>query len=401
MVSHSLRKCLSRATRKLSLERVKDATAERTTTSSDGLGELGAEIKHRLPPLKALTSLRFFAAMHVVIYHLSADHKYSQVPLMGRFVGSGYTGVSLFFILSGFILAYNYREGLDKREFWISRFARVYPVYLIALLLGVAYAFAPASPHMAHPWLALGLCLTLLHTWYPPLADAFNGPGWTLSVEAFFYALFPYLLGWLKRVGDSTLVIFCALYVAALSVPIWMHLASTVPGAGSITAYFLTWGTVPPVHLPMFLIGVYLGIKYLKPVARRSLWPLFLGSAGSLLMLCAGPSPLDAPLRKGLLVVTYAALIYGLAPVKRGWLTNRWMVLGGEISYSMYILQMPVIRSVLGVTRRLGLGFYPSSVVVVVVLTGVSFLAYRFIELPARVAIRSRLTHRPVPLVKI
>ena len=362
---------------------------------------LGAEIKHRLPSLKALTSLRFFAAIHVVVFHLSADHTYTSSPLLGRFVMSGYTGVSLFFVLSGFILAYNYREGLNKREFWISRFARVYPVYLVALLLGVAYAFAPSSPPLTHLWVRLGLCVTLLHTWYPPFADSFNGPGWTLSVEAFFYALFPFALVWLRRVGDGVLVAFCALYVAALTVPVWMHLASPAPGAGLATAYYLTSGTLPPVHLPMFLIGVYLGIRYLKPAERRSPWPLLLGGAGSMVLLCAGPNPLYAPFRKGLLVIAYAALIYGLASVKRGWLTNRWMVLGGEISYSIYILQMPVIRTVLGVTRRLGMSFYPSTAVVLVVLVGLSFLAYRFIELPARVAIRSRLTHRPVPLVKI
>ena len=364
-------------------------------------GELGAEIKHRLPALKALTSLRFFAAMHVVIYHLSADHIYTTVPLLGRFVMSGYTGVSLFFVLSGFILAYNYREVRDRREFWISRFARIYPVYVIALLLGVAYVFAPASPNADHIPMRLAACLTMLQTWYPPFADSFNGPGWTLSVEAFFYALFPFLVVWLKRVGDVSLVVFCTLYVAAQGIPLVMH------GSASATAYYLTWGTLPPLHLPMFMIGVYLGIKYLKPVAnleptvRRSLWPLVLGVVGSLLLLCGGPTELYAPLRKGLLVMSYAALIYGLASVRSGWLTNRWMVLAGEISFSIYILQMPVIRTVLGVTRRLGWGFYPSSGIVVVVLITLSWLAYRFVELPARVAIRSRLTHKPVLLEKI
>jgi peptidoglycan/LPS O-acetylase OafA/YrhL len=363
-------------------------------------GELGAEIRHRLPALRALTSLRFFAAMHVVLYHLSTEHTYKAVPLLGRFLMSGYTGVSLFFVLSGFILAYNYREVKDRRDFWISRFARVYPVYWIALMLGVAYSFAPAS-HMVHFWVPLGLCLTLLHTWYPPFADSFNGPGWTLSVEAFFYALFPFLVVWLRRFGDRAMLAFWAVYVAALSAPVGMHLFAPESGSAGATAYYLTWATLPPVHLPMFVIGVYLGIRYLKSGDRRSSWPLWLGAAGSLVLLCAAPAELYAPLRKGLLVMTYAALIYGLASVRRGWLTNRWMVLGGEISFSIYILQMPVIRTVLGITRRLGWGFYPGGAAVVLVLIGVSWLAYRFVELPARVAIRSRLTHKPVRLERI
>jgi peptidoglycan/LPS O-acetylase OafA/YrhL len=363
--------------------------------------DLGAEIKHRLPALKALTSLRFFAAIHVVVYHLSAEHTYTVVPLLGRFVMSGYTGVSLFFVLSGFILAYNYREVRDRREFWISRFARVYPVYWIALMLGVAYSFAPATRYAGHFWVRLGLCLTLLHTWYPPFADSFNGPGWTLSVEAFFYALFPFLVGWLKRFGDGALAGFCAAFVAAMSVPVAMRFLEPASGSANATAYYLNMGTVPPLHLPMFIIGVYLGIRYLKPTARRSPWPLWLGAAGSLWLLCLSPGDLYAPVRKALLVLTYAALIYGLASVRRGWLTNRWMVLGGEISYSIYILQMPVIRTVLGVTRRLGWGFYLSSATVVVLLIAISWLAYRFVELPARVAIRSRLTRKALRLEAI
>ena len=364
-------------------------------------GEIGAEIKHRLPALRALTSLRFFAAMHVVVYHLSADHIYTEAPLLGRFVLSGYTGVSLFFVLSGFILAYNYREVKDRREFWISRFARIYPVYAIALLLGVAYAFAPASQHPDHFFVRLGLTLTLMHTWYPPFADSFNGPGWTLSVEAFFYALFPFLTIWLKRFGDGVLTAFCVFYVATLSVPVLMHFVSPANSSAYATAHFLTWGTVPLLHLPMFLIGVYLGIRYLKKSEHGSVWPLWVGAVGSLSLLCLEPAALYAPLRKGLLVMTYAALIYGLASVKRGWLTNRWMVLAGEISFSIYILQMPLIRTILGVTRRLGWGFYPSSSLVVVLLVGISWVAYRFVELPARVAIRRRLTHRPVCMEKI
>jgi peptidoglycan/LPS O-acetylase OafA/YrhL len=361
--------------------------------------ELGAEIKHRLPALRALTSLRFFAAMHVVVYHLSAEHVYTTLPLLGRFVMSGYTGVALFFVLSGFILAYNYREVRDRRDFYISRFARVYPVYVIALMLGVAYAFAPASQHLSHFMLRLGLCLTLLHTWYPPFTDSFNGPGWTLSVEAFFYALFPFLAVWLKRFGDRALAAFCAVFVAGMSVPLAMHLAS--PARGFATAYYLNWGTVPPLHLPMFVIGVCLGIRYLKVMGERSAWPLWLGASGSLVLLCQGPGELYAPTRKALLVITYASLIYGLASVRRRWLTNRWMVLAGEISYSVYILQMPVMRTVLGVTRRLGWGFYPSTAAVMLLLTGISWVAYRFIELPARVAIRNRLTRMPVRLEKI
>ena len=382
---------------------MKDAAAERTATIGDGLGEMGAEIRHRLPPLKALTSLRFFAAMHVVIYHLSAGHTFSQARPVGRFVGSGYTGVSLFFILSGFILAYNYREGLDKREFWISRFARVYPVYLVALLLGVAYAFAPASRSEEHHlWLRLGLTATLLQSWYQPFAETFNGPGWTLSVEALFYGVFPFALGWVRHLHTGLFRGLCAMYVAALSVPLaWSYLA---PGSEwpIAVAHFVTWSRLPPMHLPLFLIGVWMGIGFrARGAQEQTRWALVLGGVGSMVLLCLAPTQLQEPARRGLLAMSYGALIYGLASVRHGWLTNRWMVLGGEISYSIYILQMPVMRTVLGVTRRLGLGYYGGVGAAVATLIPLSFLAYRFVELPARLLIRNRLTRTPVAFERI
>src|SRR6185437_10634847 len=86
----------------------------------------------------------FFAAMQVVVFHF-AQIRVENAPLPIRnLVASGYTGVSLFFVLSGFILAYNY---LDKdlswrggaRFFLIARFARIYPVYALGLLVSIPF----------------------------------------------------------------------------------------------------------------------------------------------------------------------------------------------------------------------------------------------------------------------
>jgi len=366
-------------------------------------GLLGAEIKHRLPALKALTSLRFFAAIHVVVYHMLTDSAYAAVPLLHNFVASGYTGIFLFFILSGFILAYNYREVPDRRQFWVSRFARIYPVYLLVLLFGFAYVLAPATPPTSYIWIRLGLSATLLQAWYAPFVDSFNPPGWTLSVEAFFYLLFPFVLAPLRRAGRAIFLAWCAVYLAVFCVPLllrwWMPLSQTPLEA----AHFLVRGTIPPLHLPMFLIGVYLGMSYLKRAGGDGGGRVALVAAAgaSLVLLCWAPAPLLLPIRTWLLIVAYAALIYCLARVRRGWLTSRVMVLGGEISFSIYILQMPVMRAVLAVTRRLGIGYYGGVAAVLVTLIPLSFLAYRFVELPARVAIRKLLTHEPVEMTKI
>src|SRR4051794_29809514 len=94
------------------------------------------------PPLRALTGLRFVAAMQVLLYHVYAPGSRGAPGWVRALVGSGYVGVGLFFVLSGFVLAYNYLEPMEagrvsRREFWLARLARVYPVYLLGLVAGM------------------------------------------------------------------------------------------------------------------------------------------------------------------------------------------------------------------------------------------------------------------------
>src|SRR5271154_3420401 len=122
------------------------------------IGQIG---KRRL---NALTTLRFFAAMHVVLFHcaptlaiktgerlaMTTSHSPAMVRELVAMVSQGMIAVmdagpwsvSFFFILSGFILVYNYGDGrrpLDAGRFWVARFARIYPVYLIGFLLAMPF----------------------------------------------------------------------------------------------------------------------------------------------------------------------------------------------------------------------------------------------------------------------
>lgn len=88
--------------------------------------------------INTLTSLRLFFALMVFGAHCYVvDSTFST-----HFYKEGFVGVSFFFILSGFIIAYNYQQKLverkvSKRQFWVARIARIYPLH-IATLLGVA-----------------------------------------------------------------------------------------------------------------------------------------------------------------------------------------------------------------------------------------------------------------------
>src|SRR5947209_7775503 len=178
------------------------------------------------PRLPALTSLRFFAALHVVIFHLQALRIVRGYDWYYKLASIGYAGVSFFFVLSGFILVYTYAgRTIPLKQFWRARFARIYPAYAFSLLLtapGFIYValfldipmFSFAHTHLK---LAAALCLGLLQSWIPGAALSWNSVGWSLSVEAFFYALFPFvMLLLLRRSRLQLFLVAISAYLATL-----------------------------------------------------------------------------------------------------------------------------------------------------------------------------------------
>ena len=149
----------------------------------------------RPPVLKALTSIRFFVALHVALYHLVRPF-----PLWGpltAFISAGYQAVGFFFFLSGFILAYSHAPEYElgkgsARRFWVARFARIYPVYLLSMLFAgyVGFQYFRQSIHV----FAFVADLLMVQSWSVRMVNFFHVVAWSLSVEMFFYFAFPFLL---------------------------------------------------------------------------------------------------------------------------------------------------------------------------------------------------------------
>ena len=88
----------------------------------------------RKPPLPALTGIRTLLAIFIILFHFTPPH----LGLLYPFIDNGYIFVGVFFLISGYVLTYNYADrgrNLDKRQFWLARFSRLYPVYLFVLLI--------------------------------------------------------------------------------------------------------------------------------------------------------------------------------------------------------------------------------------------------------------------------
>lgn len=361
------------------------------------------------PDLRALTGLRFFAAFAVVIYHFGQP-LLSHWPIALRSVAaSGYVAVSLFFLLSGFVLSYSYLNPKgemsgNKRSFYSARFARIYPAYLLAFLLAaptnILWSLHVNRLPVAVMKLSVAAAavLSLQQAWTPWTAWSWNFPAWSVSVEAFFYLIFPFLAPRLYRLRRSAcLPVAAGLWILPLCAGLLLYLLKGVTAESTRGDYLqIAVEFTPLLRLPEFLIGILLGRAFslgtvLSPVLSEILSYL---SAIGIFVVLAHSSAIPHPiLANGLLIPLFAVLVYSLAAGKgllAGMLSLPVTVLLGEASYGIYILQIPIAYVLRMPPPLISLRMFTifSTVLIVAAL-----LSWRFIESPLKAPLRRWLSH--------
>lgn len=371
----------------------------------------------RRPRLPAVTSLRFFAAFHVALFHMNEMGVLTGPPWLKTFAGIGYVGVSFFFVLSGFILVYTYvGRSIVLREFYQTRFARIYPAYLFSLLITFPFFyFGALKMHIGffafaeqHFVLASVLVLLLLQAWVPAAALSWNAVAWSLSVEAFFYAIFPFALNRFGKLSRTVLwAIIPTCWIAGMAVSIGF-LAMRPPGAYVSSA---NWSAAvnfvkffPLVRLPEFLMGMACGFLFLRSErSPRLALPLVgLGLLGAAATAAASKFVPYLVVHTAMSGPAFAALVYGIAlePKWASWLNNRLLVLFGNGSYSFYLLHSMFVWPFFHDFRTQAVrnnGFIGIGLWTVMMLI-ISWLAYRFIEEPGRRKLRPKRVTKPTPM---
>lgn len=356
-------------------------------------------------PLPALTGLRFVAALQVLLYH--ALPRDLGPGWLRAVVGNGYVGVSLFFVLSGFILAYNYEDAFRERrvrwrDFWWARAARVYPVYLLGLLIAIPPFFLHGRPpaEVARRIAAsVGSGVLLVQAWSPRTACVVNCPGWSVSAEALFYLVYPLAALLLLRVPRERLPVLAAAAWAASLVPplayLWLRPdGAAVPGPLSGAEWLLRLKYHPVARLGEFVLGMAAGALFLRRMPgapRRWIGPAALGAILCVLLL--GPRIPYPLLHNGLLAPAFAVLIYrlgrGHGRMARALSGPRMGVLGGA-SYALYVLHIPLGIWLAWTYRWLGIEPSPAAgfVTLLSVALAAALLVFRHVEEPARRALR-------------
>jgi peptidoglycan/LPS O-acetylase OafA/YrhL len=333
--------------------------------------------------------------LHVTASRVNGDPLVDLGAFGGRVAELGYLGVTFFFALSGFVLTWSATGmRLSAGAFYRRRFARVYPLHLvtavIAGLAGILFGVT-AGPGA---WAAV---LLLVQAWIPD-ADwyfALNGVSWSLSCEAFFYAVTPLLLIWAARrslravwIGVAVVgggVLAASLVAVSVSatwdqrvwVSPWYSIVSFV--AGMALALTLEQGVATWPSLRVASCAVLAVVGLLVLVSWEETWPR---SIATLVVLPA------------ILMILGAAARNDLAG-RRSWLSHRRMVVLGEWSFALYLVHPLVMHALLrwwqvpvldGASAVLGLlGF-------LVIASAAAASAYYVIERPSERWLRGART---------
>jgi peptidoglycan/LPS O-acetylase OafA/YrhL len=351
----------------------------------------------------ALTGLRAILAMAVVLFHTRTFVDYG--PLKPLF-SNGSTAVDAFFVLSGFILFHTYFDRFtgqigfgEYRDYLKNRIARIYPVHIVTLGLGMA--LAATSLYLFHtvpnsvPAATFGTVIAnalLIQAWFHD-TRSINGVSWSISAEFFAYIFCPVLIRYCTRLPTTALI---AVAVAALALPDLFGQRLTFADAGILPLFRITRA---------FTLGamVYTLDRRHGLANRLPAWTAAAALALALLAanLSYGTAPF-IPVRLMAAAVLILALTAQTGQLARA-LSSRLAVYLGEVSFSLYMGHWLVLQVLDQVYRRVlhRQEDWMLSLSVIVVSQLCAILLYHAVEVPGRALIKQLAMRQPSSATEI
>lgn len=273
-----------------------------------------------------------------MIHHYGWNvYPFNLAPVFFR---NGNLAVSYFFVLSGFVL-YNahVNKSLDYGAYLRKRAARILPLYYVGLLLTVGVlCLIPPLPLNMRQQVVYGALL--IQSYIPSYPLSLNLPAWSISVELFFYLLFPLLLFLEQRKRNLFLLIWFMAFIAAQYFHLKYYEQRHELSDDIVDTIFFN----PVIHVSQFMTGMIGGYLYAR-IADKKEWPRYIPVLMSIIIgVIIVFKPGSMSYHTGLLAPLFLLLIIALAKSKTPILDLPFFVFLGEISYGVYILQYPVYR---------------------------------------------------------
>lgn len=356
-----------------------------------------------MPQLAALTSLRFFAALSIAIFHL-------QGIGFGRAYEPLALGVSFFFVLSGFVLTYAYggRGDVKLRTFFVNRLARIWPAHLVTA--AVALALFHSGMIYNADWYPYVLTnLFMLHSWIPTTGHVFslNAVTWSISAEMAFYAAFPLVL-----VARRPILLFVGVLAATM---ICIGLPDYGPNLGRTDMWAFSPQVLiqqsPIIRFVEFAAGVVVGRAWLSGLRLRlsTRWMTVAELVAMVAVLTFALTALTVRAALGVNgqavglwysqsggFVWFCLLVFVFAhqngQISR-WLGHPVLVLLGKVSFSFYLVHLLVMMW----AQREGwieeMGYAGAGFAIAVISAISAFALWHFVEVPAQriLAVRSKV----------
>ncbi|MGX5152719.1 acyltransferase family protein [Enterobacter hormaechei] len=281
--------------------------------------------------LHGLTIFRFVTAFYVFLFHCNLRYK-ADISSWGQsIIGNGAIGMSFFFVLSGFVMAWASRNGI-KENYYRSRIARIIPAYLVMGIITLPFL---SEYDFTHTVTYLLLFITTTQSWFPQSFSQWNfGGSWSVSTEMFFYVVFPFVLPLVQKRPVTILII--AVLVSSLIIPISMVLTNSA----AFPHYY-----VSPIHrLPEFISGVSLGCIFAQGLRIKRL-NISLLIFAIILLLFLSPTNNSGWMQNNYVTLPATCiLVYCLASarINKNLFTLPLIYLG-KISYSFYLMQLPIM----------------------------------------------------------
>jgi peptidoglycan/LPS O-acetylase OafA/YrhL len=351
-----------------------------------------------------LTGLRAIAALLVFIHHFAfAEEKAGR--FLYRFQSELYIGVSIFFVLSGFLITLRYYdERISLKQYAINRFARIYPMFFLLTVLTFVYYYLNPGEKFASeamgkdPVVSFLANITLLRGFFDELKFTGIAQGWTLTVEECFYFLAPVIFILLRRKIKPLFIVVAFYLVGSILV--------LLPKGNNVYGFFNSWQFMFIVtffgRCLDFFVGIQLALWFKQkneiPSKRKTYFTwvgLVLMIVTILLLMIPGLDEARYPVglytTAGLIINNWilpfaiGVLFWGLI-TERTWVTKilstKLFDLLGKSSYTFYLVHM-------GVISLLVVDLVPIWIIHLPIMLMISIILYKLVEEPMNKWVRT------------